>query len=194
MSYATKLKWFIAAVVLLAVGSRYGCYYLDQQLDAKRRPWAYSSDQPLLVGRWVGECRDPDGIVHRVDMTIDEPLTDEERWKRANRKKRKRDRGSRTFFDGLALVETQGRLDTFELWGGLDAPDGHQIHFQWRPLEGKTHPPGFNLNAMKGDWQGDAIDLEVGFSWFRQDGSSFSDSADPRYSQKGQLLLKRAPL
>jgi hypothetical protein len=187
-----KKLLFIIGLVAIVLTGRYGCYYLDKKYDTYRRPWAYSSDpqKPLLVGHWQGKVTDPDNVVHQVQMEILVPITDEKRQQRFSQKRIKRDRSSRTFFDGLAVLETIGHRDTFELWGGLNAPDGHKINFQFRPVNG-VYPTGFNLNLVEGIWQEHTLDLEVVFSFFKADGSSFSDSADPRYDQKGRLLMKR---
>ncbi|MBK8444426.1 MAG: hypothetical protein IPL35_13870 [Sphingobacteriales bacterium] len=103
---------------------------------------------------------------------------------------KKRSRSSPTFFDGVAVIDTKGRKDSCEIWGGLDKADGKEIHFQLRPFN-DHHPVGFNLNSCEGRWNGNTLDLSAGFSWFREDGSSFSDSADPRYDYKGKLLMSR---
>ena len=192
MSYPTQLKIFIAVLLLAVVGGRFGCYYFQKHYDTYRRPWAYSRDpnQALLVGRWSGTVTDPDGVQHLVEMNILEPITDEERWQRVWRKRSKRDRSSPTFFDGLVLLSTPGRRDSFELWGALDKPDGHALDFQMRPIRG-VYPPGFNLNHLSGIWTKDTLDLTVVFAWFRSDGSSYSDSADPQHNQKGHLILRR---
>lgn len=192
MQYSTKLKVFIVALIATVVLGKIGCYYLDKKYDTYRRPWAFSDDpgKPLLVGQWRGICIDPDQVAHQVEMEIFSPTTESERWKRVSRKRGKRDRSSRTFFDGMAVLTTNGKRDTCELWGGLDKADGHEIHFQFRPKSG-VHPPGFNLNLLKGQWIGDAIDLSVEFAWFRPDGSSFYSSEDPRHEVVGKLVLKR---
>ncbi|MCC6462379.1 MAG: hypothetical protein IT260_18070 [Saprospiraceae bacterium] len=194
MSYPTQLKVFIAVLLLAVVGGRFGCYYFQKQYDTYRRPWAYSNDpaQALLVGHWSGTVTDPDGVQHLVEMDILEPLSDEERWQRVWRKRSKRDRSSPTFFDGFALLSTPGRRDSFELWGALDKPDGHALDFQMRPIRG-FHPPGFNLNRLTGTWTKDTLALTVAFAWFRPDGSSHYNSADPRHNQDGRLLLLRSP-
>ena len=193
MSYPTQIKVFIVGLIVLVVLGKVGSYYFDNKYDTYRRPWAYSSDpaKPLLVGKWQGTCTDPDQVVHQVEMEIFFPTTDEERWKRVSGRRNKRDRSSRTFFDGMAVLKTNGKRDTCELWGGLDKPDGHDIHFQFRPVSG-VHPPGFNLNLLKGKWQENTIDLSVDFAWFLPDGSSHYDSADPRHDTNGKLLLTRA--
>ncbi len=192
MTYPTKLKVFIIGLIALVILSRYGCYVFDKKYDTYRRPWAYSSDpdKPLLVGKWQGSVTDPDQLVHKVEMEIYVPMTDGERKGRLFQKRIKRDRSSRTFFDGMAVLEVNGQRDSSELWGGLDKSDGHQIHFQFRPVN-DVHPPGFNLNLVEGNWQENTLDLTVDFAFFRADGSSYSDSADPRHDKKGKLIMSR---
>ncbi len=192
MSYSTKLKVFVIGLIAVVILGRYGCYFINKKYDTYRRPWAYSADasKPLLVGKWQGSVTDPDNVVHKVEMEIFVPMTDEERKSRLFQKRIKRDRSSRTFFDGMAVLEVNGKRDSCELWGGLNEPDGHQIHFQFRPVN-DVHPPGFNLNLLEGTWQEHTLDLTVDFAFFRPDGSSFYSSEDPRHDQKGQLRLKR---
>ncbi len=192
MKYSTKIKLFIVLLLSGVLLGRYGCYIANKKYDTYRRPWAYSDDpaKPLLVGKWQGVCTDPDQVVHKVDMEIFEPISDDERWKRFTQKRIKRDRSSTTFFDGFAILETNGKKDTCELWGGLDKADGHEIHFQFSPVS-KVHPPGFNMNLLRGNWQDNTIDLTVDFAFFRADGSSFYSSEDPRHDTPGKLLLSR---
>jgi hypothetical protein len=192
MTYSTKLKIGIIGLIAIILLGRYGCYFVDKKYDTYRRPWAYSSDpdKPLLVGKWQGSVTDPDGVPHKVELEIVEPTSDEERQKRFSRRRIKRDRSSATFFDGTATLESNNQRVSCEIWGGLDEPDGHQIHFQFRPVN-DVHPPGFNLNLVEGNWQENTLDLDVTFAFFRPDGSSFSDSADPRHDQKGKLLMNR---
>ncbi|MCF8247883.1 MAG: hypothetical protein K9J37_22170 [Saprospiraceae bacterium] len=192
MSHPIKIKVAIVGVILLVVLSKVGCFYFDKINDTNRRPWAFSSDasKPLLVGKWQGSVTDPDNRIHEVEMEIFVPTTDEERWKWVSRSHIKHDRSSPTFFDGMAMLEVNGHRDSCELWGGLDEPDGHQIHFQFRPVN-DVHPPGFNLNLLEGTWQEHTLDLTVDFAFFKPDGSSFYTSEDPRYDQKGHLMMKR---
>ena len=192
MRNSTKLVLSLAGLGALLYFGRLGCFYAGKYYDTIRRPWAYAGDpgKSLLVGHWQGACTDPDQVAHQVKMEIFVPTTDEERWRRFSQKRIKRDRSSPTFFDGLAVLETGGRRDSCKLWGGLDKADGHGIHFQFSPLSG-VHPPGFNLNLLKGTWQGDSLHLSVTFSFFRADGSSFYDSADPRHSTEGVLKMVR---
>lgn len=196
MTYANKIRLLVAVVVLLALATPLASFYGSKYLDTLQRPWAYSSDPatPLLVGAWRGTCTDPDHMAHAVEMTVYEPLTDEERWQRAyagRSSRRKKSRKSNTFFDGMAVLNTHGRRDTCELWGGLEKASGHDLHFQLSPVSG-VHPPGFNINLLKGRWQGDTITLTVSFAWFNADGSSSYDSADPRHNTDGHLVLVRS--
>jgi hypothetical protein len=192
MQYSTKLKWFIVAFLAFMILARVGCYYAEKKYDTYRRPWAYSDDpaKPLLVGKWKGECKDADQVVHKVELEIFEPMSEDERWAKVFRKRGRRSRKSATFFDGMAVVETNGKRDTCEIWGGLDKADGHEIHFQISPVS-EVHPPGFNINLLKGSWQENTLDLAVDFAFFRPDGGSFSDSADPRHDFKGRLVMAR---
>ena len=192
MSYSTKIKVSIIGIVVIVVLSKVGCFYFDKQYDNYRRPWAFSSDstKPLLVGKWQGSVTDPDNRIHEVEMEIFSPTTDEERWKWVSSTNVKRDRRNTTFFDGRAVLEVNGHRDSCELWGGLEKADGHDLHFQFRPMN-DVHPPGFNLNLLGGTWEENTIDLTVDFAFFRPDGSSFYTSEDPRYDQKGHLMLKR---
>jgi hypothetical protein len=192
MPFLNKTTLVVVVVIAAVVLGRYGCYYLDQQYDTYRRPWAYSNDpnKPLLVGKWKGTFRDPDQIDHNIQLEIFEPLSDAKRKKRFFEKRIKRDRSSKTFFEGMALIESQGRRDSFEVWGGMEKWDSNDLHFQMRPVH-EPHPPGFNLNECKGTWMGNTIQLRILYSWFRPDGSSFYSSEDPRHNTDGNMVLER---
>ena len=70
----------IAGIIVLAGLTFTGIkFYGGKLLDQYERPWAYSKTEPLLVGRWKGQFRDPDGVVKVIDLTIDLLETDEER-------------------------------------------------------------------------------------------------------------------
>ncbi len=156
------------------------------------RPWAFSSDplKPLLVGKWGGSVIDPDNRIHEVEMEIFLPTTDEDRWNRMSSRQIKHDFSNTTYFDGIAVLKTNGSIDTCELWGGLEKADGFEIHFQLNPIN-DIHPPGFNLNLLNGTWHENTLNLTVDFAFFKTDGSSFYNSEDPRYDTKGILVLNR---
>lgn len=192
MRFSTKTIFLIIGLIALVALSKYGCYAFDKKYDTYRRPWAYSDnpDKPLLVGKWQGSVTDPDGRLHHVELEIVEPISDEERMKRLFRERPKQDRSSPTFFEGMAILEANGHSDSCEIWGGLDEPDSHQIHFQFRPVN-DVHPTDFNLSSAEGNWQENTLELEVSFAFFLENGASYSDSADPRYEQKGKLIMAR---
>jgi hypothetical protein len=123
-------------------------------------------------------------------MEIFVPETDEKRWKRATRKRSSKARRDLLFFNGLAVVTAHGQRDSCELWGGLEDAQGRNFHFQMAPLNGR-HAKGFNFNLLKGNWNGNTMELEATFVWIKPDGSSFSDSADPRYETPGYLKMQR---
>ncbi|MBK8558208.1 MAG: hypothetical protein IPL65_21855 [Lewinellaceae bacterium] len=192
MQYSGKLKLLILGVFAFTLLGRISCYFIDKKYDTFRRPWAYSDDpnKALLVGKWQGSVTDPDGIRHSVNLEIVEPVSDDERQQRFSQKRIKRDRSSAVFFDGTATLEVNNRKTSCEIWGGLDAPDGHRMHLQFRPMD-DSHSPGFNLKFAEGSWLENTLDLETGFVFFKPDGSSFSDSADPRFEQKAKLKMTR---
>jgi hypothetical protein len=190
MTYATKLKFLIISVIAFYILSRIGCYYINKKYDTVRRPWAYATDKPLLVGKWKGQCMDPDKDVYDIDLEIFKPMSEDKRWARVMQKRIKRDRSSTTFFNGIAIATHRGVLDTFEIWGGLDKADGDEMHFQFRPLD-DHHPEGFNLNLAKGKWQKDNMNLSVSFAYFTKEGYSHYESDNPKHEQLGLLKLSR---
>lgn len=192
MRSPTKVILLIIGLIALFILTRYGCYAIDETYDTFRRPWAYSDDpdKALLIGKWQGSVTNPDRVLHKVEMEIFVPRTDEERLGRLFQARSTQDRSSPTFFDGMAIVEVNGRRDSCEIWGGLDEPDGHQIQFQFRPFYDK-HPTGFNLSSAVGNWQENSLELDVSFAFFLENGTSYADSADPRYEQKGKMVMTR---
>ncbi len=195
MKISVKQILLLLAILLLGFLSRYGCIYFDKNMDTHFRPWAYSDDpnKPLLVGQWEGKYLDPDRVLHKIQLEIFEPTTAEERWRKYDLPHgSKRPITDKLFFDGVAFIETNEKQDTFELWGGLEKADGHDLHFLLSQVNGR-HPFGFNLHSANGIWQEHTLELSTEFIWYQTDGSSYSDSADPRFEQKGKLVLKRTP-
>lgn len=190
-----SIKQIVLMLAILTLGflSRYAFIYFDEKMDTHLRSWAYSDDpnKPLLVGQWAGEFTDPDRVSHKIEMEIFEPTTADERWRKYDFPHSGRgDITDKLFFDGIAFIETHGKQDTVEIWGGLEKDDGYDLHVQLRQVDG-LHPPGFNLSAATGVWQDHTIDLSTEFTWYQTDGSRYSDSADPRFEMKGKLVLKR---
>lgn len=185
-----KVFLILAVAVGLLMVFRYGCFQASLAYDAYSRPWAYGAE-PLLVGVWSGELRDPDGTNWKIRLEIFEPTTSEERWRRIDRPRKKRSRTERTFMDGIAVLESGSRRDTLEIWGGLDevsAPT--KLHFQTKTLN-DVYPLGFQLGNADGQWTGTELRLSCGFIFHRADGSGYYDSEDPRFEYRAECMLKQ---
>ncbi len=201
MSKGLKLLLTALGLVALSWGV-YECKYAySYYADLKDRPWAYSDDEnaKLLVGTWQGEFRDPDNITKIIRLDIAEPVTDEERAKKAGRRARKRSGlGSRTDkrrFDGFATVSSHRGREAYELNGHVRTEDGHRldvIHFQVDD-ELQSLRKNFTVHSAieGGQWQNDQLTLTLAFTYTTATGSHMSDSADPRYDKKVTVQLSR---
>lgn len=192
---------FFLALALLSWGM-YECQYqYSYWRDYQTRPWAYSRDKnaKLLVGEWQGTYMDPDGINKSIEMEIFEPLSDKERRKLASRHKTRRTRGGlgarkdRRLFEGVATVTSKLGQENYVLHGSVAEDDFHQFKLQFGAAdEAKRLQPNFALNVSEsGEWKDDGMTLRMAFAYFKADGASFSDSADPRYDHISTLALKR---
>lgn len=188
-------------MVLLSWGV-YECQYqYSYWRDYQARPWAYCKDKnaKLLVGEWQGTYTDPDGINKSITLEIFEPLSDQERRKKAGRTYRRRTRGGlgarkdTRLFEGVATVTSRLGQEDYVLHGSVGEDDFHQLKLQFGAAdEVKRLQPNFALNISEsGQWAGDELSLRMGFAYFKADGSSFSSSADPRYDHISTLALKR---
>lgn len=181
----------VVGLILTAV-KYYGSYFMDLY----QRPWAYSreSNAPLLVGKWQGSFTDPDGVVKKLAVEIFVPLTDEERWDKAGRKSRRRKSFShKRSVDGVAWVNSRLGQEEYEIYGAVEEKDFHRLHFNFRPKDEKKRVlPNFTLSEAKnGLWQTDELQLSLSFSYHKADGSSFWNSADPRFDKKVSMTLTR---
>lgn len=189
--------------ILIGVGISWGiyeCKYASTHwMDAKERPWAYSS-QPnarLLPGLWKGVVKDPDGLIRDVVIEIFEPHTVEERERAASRRfrKRKMQHKDLRLFSGECRAESAQGKEHYLLTGSVMESDFHKLKVNFRAADENRRMPGFNLLlAQTGRWSNDSLELDLEFAWFRPDGSSFSDSADPRYSQVEKIIFTRSTI
>lgn len=200
----TKGKTILLLLLALA-GLSWGVYeckyYYSYYADRQDRPWAYSRDEnaKLLVGAWQGEFRDPDGVTKTIRLTIAEPVTDEERARKAGRRARKRSGlGSQTDkkrFDGSATVSSHRGREAYKLNGHVRTEDGHQldvIHFQTDDALQALRKNFTVHSALEGgQWQDDRLTLTLAFTYTTATGSAFSSSADPRYDKKITINLSR---
>lgn len=202
MNKGTKLILILLALAALSWGV-YECKYAySYHTDLNDRPWAYSRDDnaKLLVGTWQGEFRDPDGVAKTIRLDIAEPVTAEERAKKAGRRARKRSGlGSRTDkrrFDGFATVSSHRGREAYELNGHVQTEDGHRLDvIQFRvDDELQSLRKNFTVHSATegGQWQGDRLTLTLAFTYTTATGSGYSSSADPRYDKKVTVQLSRA--
>lgn len=200
---STRIKalGILALLVLMSVGVYQCNYKLSLWADYRDRPWAYNRDKdaPLLVGTWQGSFTDPDGISKSIEMEIVEPLTDKERRKKSNRSHRRRTRGGlggrkeKRIFDGVATVTSKLGTERYVLSGSVKEDDHHQFKLGFGAEdEAKRLQPNFCLNlADSGHWDADQLRFRTGFAYFTAQGSSFSDSSDPRHDYTTLVILNR---
>jgi hypothetical protein len=193
------LLLYLVGLIALSWGM-YKCkYYYSYYSDLKDRPWAYSEDKnaKLLVGQWQGSFKDPDGVQKSLKLEVFEPVTDEERQEKASRLSRKRrgggSRENKRAFDGVAVVVSRLGKEEYEIYGSVKKEDFHQLRFNFRPQDEKKRIlPNFTVaEAKEGNWQNDELHLTLTFSYHKADGSSFWNSADPRYDKTVKTTLIR---
>ncbi len=190
--YSKKTIWTLLILVVTGLyGLRFGYYKYLQHKDKSDRPWAYEdANGHSLTGLWTGEVKDPDGVKHQLSITITNPYDDEYRSKRANSKRIKRDRSSKSSFTVNIEEIYKGNTIVHENSGSLSDPEGNQISLRFGPKDDQ-HYHGFNLNLADGIWKGNELNLDVTFAFFTKEGYSHSDSSDPRHDMKGKLVMKK---
>lgn len=187
---------FLLIATLISWGI-YECKFASTYwMDSSERPWAYSNDPnaSVLPGIWEGVVKDPNGLIRKVIIEIFEPHTMEERERKATRRSRKRkiQQKDLRLFNGEATAESKSGKEKYLLSGSVQESDFHQLKVNFRAADENKRIPGFNLlYAKTGRWHRDSLELDLEFAWFRPDGSSFSDSADPRYSHVERVTFTR---
>lgn len=186
---------------VLLIAAVYGVYrfkyYLSYASDLAARPWAYSTDPQakLLVGRWQGSFVDPAGVKKEVRLEILVPVSEEERQRRASRRRAPKglSKQNRQAFDGQATVKSQLGEETYDLYGGVDQADMHQLSLHFTPQdEAKRVLPNDTLSeAPTGRWEGDHLTLSLAFS--RQDAQGFSSSHSEGVVVDGKLVWQDSP-
>lgn len=184
---------FLAILIVASLAFTGVSFFGGKFLDRYQRPWAYSTTEPLLVGTWKGQFKDPDGISKTIVIQIDLPETDDERWAKAGRRKR-RSRTNKRSFDGTATVTSRKGQEDYEVYGAIDRDNDHQFSLNFGTPDGK-YPitPNFYVNdtAPGNSWSGDQLKTTLRFAWHRPDGSTFSSSADPRFDRVASITLER---
>ena len=181
MTKGKKLLLLLGLLIGISWGV-YECkYYFSYYSDLQTRPWAYSRDTnaKLLVGKWQGAFEDPNGVSKTLEVEIFEPVSEEERQKKANKKSRRRGgRENKRAFDGTATVKSRLGQEEYEIYGAVEKEDFHKLSFNFRPQdEAKRILPNFTLlEANSGNWETDNLLLTLSFSRQNADGSSSSSS------------------
>ena len=184
----------VGAIVLASLAFTGIKFYGGKYLDRYQRPWAYSTTEPLLVGRWRGEFRDPDGVAKTIEVQIDLPETDDERWTRAGRRSRRKQTDKHSF-DGSAIVKSKLGQEDYEIYGAVDRDNDYQFSLKFGTADGTfSITPNFYINdtdKTQNRWQGNEMHLTLRFAYHRPGGSSYSSSADPRFDRVAPLTLTR---
>ncbi|GAB2534532.1 hypothetical protein [Spirosoma aerophilum] len=184
--------YYLAILFIIVVVFGSISFYGGKLFDRYQRPWAYSETEPLLVGRWQGEFKDPEGITKKLVVDIVPPTTDEERLGKVF-SKRRRSFSSKRAFDGTAAISSKRGNEFYEVWGSVGADDYHTFSLNYRTTnQTQIRRENFYLTDSKqNSWKNDTMTLELSFSFRRADGSSFWNSADPKYSKKVKVSLHR---
>ncbi|AQG79632.1 hypothetical protein [Spirosoma montaniterrae] len=182
--------------LLILVSLVYGgiSFYGGKWIDRYQQPWAYSTSEPILVGQWQCQFKDPDGVAKTLSLTIGEPTTDDERWDKAFSKRKRRSRTNKRAFDGMAEVSSRLGREPYEIWGSVTEDDMHQLNqVEFRSTLDKGLPkPNFFINLTKnGHWDNNALLFTLVFSYRRPDGSSFWSSDNPRFNREIPVRLAR---
>lgn len=179
-------------ILIVIICSLY--YFVGLWMHKRMRPWAYAdaSGTPVLLGKWVGTFKDPDGVVKTMQLEIIEPR------KRFLDRPTKHDH--KIFYDdefeGFAAVTGKLGTEHHRLKGILASEDGHQIgKVNFIPEDDKKQiRKSFNVAqaAAGGTWNGDSLVLPLEFTYRTETGSAMWDSSDPRYEKKVRVALIRA--
>lgn len=200
MTKGIKLLLFLGVLAALSWGV-YECkYYYSYYTDLKDRPWAYSRDEnaKLLVGKWQGSFQDPNHVQKTIELEIVEPITDEERSKKASKRLRRRSglgtRSDKRGFDGFATVTSKLGKEAYEIYGSVQKEDWHQlntIHFRIMD-EKQLLRNNFGLGDTNGgQWQADRLTLIFSFNYTSATGSGYWSSADSRFDRKATVTMSR---
>ena len=81
-------------------------------------------------------------------------------------------------------------IEKYEIYGAVEREDDHRLHFNFRSEDEKRALPNFTLlEAQKGNWQNDALNLTLAFAYHRADESNVWSSANPKHNKKIVIKL-----
>lgn len=170
--------------LLLLLGLIYGIQYGYHRW---RRPWAYDSTTPQLVGHWFGPFKDPDGVPKTLELEIFKPEVD---WL-YQRRRRKNEQS----FKGLARVKSRLGLEQYTIEGFVRNTKQQTVSrmtFLFKDEKSRLRN-NFNLMTAEegGHWESEALNLTLTFRYVNESGNAFSSSSDLRYTTTVPVRLKR---
>lgn len=173
-------------------------FYVGKYMDYWERPWAYSRDEKavLLIGKWEGSFKDPDGIDKEIKLEILVPETDSERWDKAFKKTKHRFANTKRNFDGLVTVKSKLGVEYYELSGKANEDNNHAIYLNFHPNEIKKKIlPNFLLSeGNDGKWEGDKLTFLANFTFHKADDTALYESGNPKHKMKVKVNLQRVQI
>lgn len=173
-------------------------FYIGKSMDYWKNPWAYSRDEKavLLIGKWGGSFKDPDGIMKDIKMEILVPETDSERWARAFKKKKRRFVNRGKNFDGPVIVSSKLGTEYYSISGKVNQDDNHKIYLNFHTDEKKKKVlPNFILSeSSDGKWESNTMTFFASFSYFKANGTSLYESSNSKHQMKIKVNLQRVQL
>ncbi len=181
----------IRTILLLVIG--FSLFYgVERWVHKYQRPWAYDDDQPLLLGKWEGSFKDPDGIPKKIHIEVIEPEMKD--WHHDKVHSRKSFDESDEF-RGFATITSKLGTENDRIIGLLDGDDIQAIYdINFVPVdEHKQIRESFNVSYTDGigSWHGDEMKIRLVFVFRTKTGSAFSSTADPRFDMKVPVVLHR---
>lgn len=155
-----------------------GFWWLIRVADHWFYPWAdESSGKPLLIGTWVGRLETGSGSPRGVFVEL-------------HRKHyRKRCSHCNTIEGRVLTCDPRGEERPYLAAGKTDNRSGTRFYVGISPAVDPP-PDGLALSQVRGEWSGDALNLEAGFHW-RKGQSAITDSADPDTKGGVPLPMRR---
>jgi hypothetical protein len=193
-------KYLLVAIIAVAALFLYATakFYVGKEMDYWKRPWAYSKDvnAHLLVGKWRGNFKDPDGINKEMMLEIVVPETDSARWVKAFDLNRKpsRDLKKNFRFTGTSIVTSKLGPENYQLSGTVDGNETQKLDLYFTSEESKKKVlPNFALSKSKiAEWHGNELDFLAEFSFYKADNVLSYDTADPRHLKVVPIHMNRA--
>ncbi|TLV00124.1 hypothetical protein [Dyadobacter luticola] len=193
-------KYIVIALLVLVGFALYsvGRFYVWKAMDYRDRPWAFSSDEskPLLIGKWQGSFADPDLVSKKIILEILNPEPDSVRWEIAfDTQNTSYDHTNwKSRFEGKALVTSKLGDEHYNVSGLIKGEEGHKFQLFFTSDETKKKVlPNFSLSETNenASWEGDKMDFQTKFSYYKSDGVLLYQSGDPQHNKVVAVHLER---